>query len=296
MQYWRLATLVLLLFAVAFAKKKNPDDKTQVLALPVDPPMVATAETSRLVFHVSPLSAKGLLSQQTRDALHAILKINGGVAVVHLRAFVAGSGDLRRVPQIVSEVFQEKKFSLPSVSVVQVGALPMEGAQVVIEAVSEAKKSVNPDGLSFVSAPSLEQINAALHGAAPLLVTCFMNAVESKPGVNMVQMQREPSRSGAHCEAVGRGGDIKEQRLTFTGTQVAFGSDEKAAKLAFQRLDKELGGAKIIATNIYAISSRTGEAAAKLRQGQITMIPVEGVASGDGTFAVDVIATPRSAP
>src|ERR1700712_3388389 len=88
MQFRRLAVLMVLLFALAFAKKKNQDDKTQVLALPVDPPMIATGETSRLVFHVSPLSAKGLLSQQTRDALRAILKLNGGVPVVHLRAFV----------------------------------------------------------------------------------------------------------------------------------------------------------------------------------------------------------------
>ena len=296
MRYRRLAVLMVLLCAMAFAKKKNQDDKTQVLALPVDPPMLATGETSRLVFHTSPLSAKGLLSQQTRDALRAILKLNGGVPVVHVRAFVAGSGDLRRVPQIVSEVFQDKKFPLPSVSVVQVGALPLEGAQVVIEAVSEAKKSVNPDGLSFLTAPSIEEINTALHGAAPLRVTCFTNALESKAGVNIIQMQREPRRTAPHCEAIGRGGDIKAQKLAFTGTQVAFGSDEKAARLAFQRLDKELGGAKIIATTLYTLSTKTGDAAAKLREGPISVIPVEGVSSGDGTFAVDAVAIPRSAP
>ena len=67
--------------------------------------------------------AKGLLSQQTRDALKAILKANGGAPVVHIRAFVAGSGDLRRVAQIVSDVFGDKKMPLPSVSVVQVGGL-----------------------------------------------------------------------------------------------------------------------------------------------------------------------------
>ena len=105
------------------AEKKNPDDTTQTLDLPKDPPMVAVGESRRLVFHVSPLSAKGLLSQQTRDALKAILKANGGAPVIHIRAFVAGSGDLRRVPQIVSEVFTEKKLPLPSVSVVQAGGL-----------------------------------------------------------------------------------------------------------------------------------------------------------------------------
>ena len=78
------------------------------------------------MFHISPLSGKGLLSQQTRDALKAILKANGGAPVIHLRAFVAGSGDLRRVPQIVSEVFTAKKMPLPSVSVVLAGGLPLE--------------------------------------------------------------------------------------------------------------------------------------------------------------------------
>src|ERR1700683_3159654 len=150
MRYQRVAIVALFSLAAAYgAKKKNPDDLTQTLELPKDPPMVAAGETSRLVFYVSPLSTKGLLSQQTRDALKAILKANGGAPVVHIRAFVAGSGDLRRVPQIVSEVFTEKKLPLPSVSVVQAGGLPLENAQVVIEAVSETKKPVNPAGLSF---------------------------------------------------------------------------------------------------------------------------------------------------
>src|ERR1700685_3474220 len=105
MRYSRIAILTAVFLAAAIAGKKNPDDVTQVLELPKDPPMIAIGTTSRLVFHVSPLSGKGLLSQQTRDALKAILKANGGAPVIHIRAFVAGSGDLRRVPQIVSEVF-----------------------------------------------------------------------------------------------------------------------------------------------------------------------------------------------
>ena len=52
----------------------------------VEPPAPAslTAETSRLVFHVSPLSGKGLLSQQVRDALKALLKSTGGATIVDL--------------------------------------------------------------------------------------------------------------------------------------------------------------------------------------------------------------------
>jgi len=110
-----------------------------------------------LIFNVSPLSAKGLLSQQTREALKAILKANGGAQVVHLRAFIAGSGDIRRVPQIVSEVFTGKKMQLPSVSIIRAGALPLENAQVVIEAVSAGKKEVNPDGLAFIQAGSVDK-------------------------------------------------------------------------------------------------------------------------------------------
>jgi hypothetical protein len=280
----RILAIALVLAVGALARKKNPDDKTQTLALPADPPMVAIGQTSRLLFSVSPLSNKGLLSQQTRDALKAILKANGGVPVIHLRAFVAGSGDLRRVPQIVSEVFGEKHLPLPSVSVVEVGALPMEGAQVLIEAVSEAKRDVTPGGLTFGVGSSPE---LALHGAMPLLVTCFVSSLESIPGANVVQMQREPLRAGTICEAVGRGGDVKDQRLAFTGTQLALGSGARA----FERLDKELAGARVIEENIYSLSRRT-EGMPK----DANIIPVEGVASADGTFAIDAIAIPRSAP
>ena len=40
---------------------------------PKEPPAAVVGETQRLTFHVSPLSAKGLLTQQTRDALKANL-------------------------------------------------------------------------------------------------------------------------------------------------------------------------------------------------------------------------------
>src|SRR5437879_5207254 len=90
-----LICLAALCLASAVAgRKKNPDDVTQTLALPKEPPQVAVGETRRLVFHVSPLSGKGPLAQQTRDALRAVLKLNGGLPVIHMRAFVAGSGDV----------------------------------------------------------------------------------------------------------------------------------------------------------------------------------------------------------
>jgi enamine deaminase RidA (YjgF/YER057c/UK114 family) len=313
----RVAIFAVLCLAVAFAaKKKNPDDTTQSLDLPKDPPMVAVGETSHLVFQVSPLSAKGLLTQQTRDALKAILKANGGAAVVHIRAFVAGSGDLRRVPQIVSEVFTERKMALPSVSVVQAGALPLENAQVVLESVSAGKKEVNPDGLMFVAAQpavslekSLDELASRLTGAVPVRVSCFVSEIGS-PGaiaarfpvavVDLVQTQRTSARAEANCEAVARGRTVQSPRLAFTGTQVAFGWDEKAAKLAFQRIDRDLGEAGIdpagiVATNIYALTAGMGELARKVRatSGTVTVIPFEGVASIDGSFAVDAVAASK---
>ncbi len=311
MRFPRIAILAALSLLAAFAGKKNPDE-TQVLELPKDPPMVAIGETSRLVFHVAPLSTKGLLSQQTREALKAILKANGGAPVVHIRAFVAGSGDLRRVPQIVSEVFAAKKMALPSVSVVLAGGLPLENAQVAIEAVSVGKKDVNPDGLTFAEAESsakaeaVDRLVSELAGASPLRVSCFVSSLDGASAiatrfagvkVNVVQTQRVPAQTRTHCEAVARGGRVKAPRLAFTGTQVAFGQDEKAAALAFQRLDRELGAAgvhtqDIVETNVYALSERSGDLARKVRTtpGPLTVIPFEGVASLDGAFAIDSVA------
>jgi enamine deaminase RidA (YjgF/YER057c/UK114 family) len=304
---------LLSLAAASGAKKKNSDDLTQTLELPRDPPMVAIGVTRTLVFHVSPLSTKGLLSQQTRDALKAILKANGGAPVIHIRAFVAGSGDLRRVPQIVSEMFTEKKLPLPSVSVVQAGGLPLENAQVVIEAVSQAKREVNADGLMFIQAQTadslekaLDQLASRLGGAAPLRVSCFVSAIRSPApitarfpaaAVDLVQTQRLPAHSEASCEAVAGGGNIKSAKLAFTGTQVAFGADARAARLAFQRIDRDLSEAgvepaDIVATNIYPLSVPIGELARKVRStaGTMTVIPSEGIASVDGSFAVDAVA------
>jgi len=60
-------------------------------------------DTRRLTFLVTPLSSKGLLSQQVRDALKALATEAGGNTVLKIRAFVAGSGDMRRVHDLVSE-------------------------------------------------------------------------------------------------------------------------------------------------------------------------------------------------
>jgi enamine deaminase RidA (YjgF/YER057c/UK114 family) len=243
---------VALLSGAARKKKKKQDEEppTQTLEIPKDPPSAITAEASRLSFHTAPLSAKGLLSQQVRDSLKSLQRVTGGAQVVKLRAFVAGSGDQRRVQAIVSETFTERKLPLPALSVIQVGALPMEGAQVLMEAVAVEKKPVNPNGLAFVSgqqvqreqvltdvAPladeSLGRLHAALKAlrlepAAVLRTTCFASALNDvnkvrerigtqfpRAAITIVQLLRAPGRGLVECEAVARLNSAPSKPLEF---------------------------------------------------------------------------------
>src|SRR5690349_2902379 len=142
-------------------KKKTKDENTQTLPPPRELPSAVFAETDRLTFEVTPLSSKGLLSAQTRDTLRNLLRTSKGT-IVKLRAFVAGSGDLRRVGELVGETFAEKHAPLPALSVAQVGALPLEGAQIVIEATEVDKKVVNPNGVAFLSGQSAPSVMQSL--------------------------------------------------------------------------------------------------------------------------------------
>ena len=210
-------------------KKADKQDITQTLPELKDPPAAVAAETQRLVFHVAPLSANGLLSQQVRDALKALLRDVHGAAIVKLRAFVAGSGDMRRVQTLVSEVFTERKAVIPAVSTIRVGALPLDGAQVVIESIAVDKKTVNPHGLAFFSGQraadtrqAVVQIQTAMRAAgvkpdSVLRATCFLSTLDDvqtartalrsafpSAAANFVQLQRQGLESLAECEAVGR--------------------------------------------------------------------------------------------
>ena len=259
-------------------KKKKSDEATQVLPLPPELPAAVVAETDRLAFQVTPLSAKGLLSQQTREAIKNLLRSNHG-PIVKLRAFVAGSGDLRRVGEIAGEMFLEKHMALPALTVVQVGALPLEGAQVVIEATEVDRKVLNPSGVAFLAAqpaPSVTESLAKLKstlaasGMQPsdaLLVTCFISSLDDQrdtqpamaasfPGAALyyVQMQRAPVTPAASCEARARLTKpasladasnsevalVSNPEIVITGTQLAFGSQDSDLKLAFDRLEKAL--------------------------------------------------------
>jgi enamine deaminase RidA (YjgF/YER057c/UK114 family) len=276
-------------------KKKKGDDITQALALPPELPSAVTAETDRLAFQVTPLSAKGLLSQQTREAIKGLLHSNRG-PIVKLRAFVAGSGDLRRVGEIAGEMFFEKHMALPVLTVVQVGALPLEGAQVVIEATEVDRKIVNPSGVAFLAAepaPSVMEsvgklkstlVSAGMQASDALLVTCFVSSLDDQrdtqqamaaafPGValNYVQMQRVPVMPPASCEATARltkpssSNDarmsaVSAPEVVVTGTQLAFGRHDSDFKLAFERLEKALAAKNarfdhVIVSHLYVTSS-----------------------------------------
>jgi enamine deaminase RidA (YjgF/YER057c/UK114 family) len=256
--------------------KKDQEEATQVLALPVELPAATVADADRLVFEVTPLQGAGLLSQQLREAMKWLLHQDR--PLVWLRAFVAGTGDPRRVQAVVSEVCAEKRVPLPALSVVQAGDLPRNGAQVVIEAVTSDRKPVNPNGVVFVSArsdyvdqpirpvlPHLDKVLAGLRKAfadasvAPgdvLQVTCYpttldeiaslrsaLAAVFPATSFNFVQPLRAALDSGVSCEGVGRAAapsQARPDRLVFTGTQLAFGTTPADAKLAFERLGKTL--------------------------------------------------------
>jgi enamine deaminase RidA (YjgF/YER057c/UK114 family) len=223
----------------AWPAQKKRDEITQTLQLPKELPSVVVGDTRCLTFHVTPLSSKGLLSQQVRDALKALAREAGGDTVLKIRAFVGGSGDVRRVRDLVSESFAERRQPLPALSLIRSGGLPLAGAQVVLEAIAAGKKKVNPHGLAFISAQTASSEDP-LDAVAPLAakslgalrravkaagsepsdvvrVTCFLSSLDNlaatrklveaeypRAALNYVETQRAPVRALAACEAVAR--------------------------------------------------------------------------------------------
>lgn len=276
--------LCLLLAGFLFAqkhkgKKEDEEPPPQALAVIPEPPEAVIADSGRLSFQVSPLSSKGLLSQQLHDALKALIRLNHGAAIVKLRAFVAGSGDLRRIKDIVAEDFTEKKLALPAVSTIQVGALPLMGAQVVIEAILSEKKVMNPNGVAFISAgesanpaDAVAQLQNLANGAGVkppdvLRVTCFLSSLDDAQAArsvvanafpsavsNFVQMQRLGLEPQVLCEAVARLANapaaplvlgngtalVNTPKLVLTATQLVFRDQDSDFRLAYQRLVKTM--------------------------------------------------------
>lgn len=284
----RLFILSLLFVLVAASltaqrkKSKNKEDiepPTQVLELLPDPPEAITADSARLSFQLSPLSAKGLLSQQVRDALKALGRDTRRAQIVKLRAFVAGSGDLRRISSIVSEEFTDQKKPLPVITTVLVGGLPMVGAQVVIEATSVEQKPVNPNGLAFLrgtlekdAATAVAELKRSADAAGVesgnlLRVTCFLSSLNNGAAARtavavsfgsalttIVQTQRQSLEPFAACEGVGRlsaapkvpaavsenAALVNSPKLVFTGAKLVFRDQDSDVRLTFQRMNKDL--------------------------------------------------------
>lgn len=267
-------TLASSLSAQKKTNKKDVEPPTQVLPPLPDPPDAVLAETARLSFQISPLSNKGLLSQQVRDALKALLHDNHGAQIVKLRAFVAGSGDLRRVQTIMVEEFSERKLALPALSTIQAGALPMTGAQVVIEATSVERRAVNPGGLAFYAGytakdavSGVDDLRGRAGNLEMLRATCFLSSIDDAqsvrtaaaaafPGaaIDILQTQRQSLDTFVACEGIARfpdpkgmiGGSFNLHGLVFapkivmTGTKLVFRDEDADIRLAFQRLGKAM--------------------------------------------------------
>jgi len=284
----------------------------------VDAPDAVQGLTARLVFHVSPLSGKGLLSQQVRDALKALDKANGDSTFIKLRAFVAGTGDQRRIQSIVTEEFAAKKWPLPAITTVLVGALPMENAQVVIESISEEKKnSVNPAGLVFVSAqPSVAQLEKAMQaaGAVPVRVSCFADSLAGAEAARAAAAKAFPTAAGSFvqttragignrvsCEGVGRlraaaagvspiertpdAVLVRVPKLVFSGAQMAFVEQDSGVQQVYDRLGraiKAVGGGEVLVTNRYSVAGFAARSEASL--------VIEGLPALEANLAVEVVA------
>jgi len=219
--------------------KKEVEEVTQTLDIPKDPPAAVSGDPHRFVYFTAPLSSKGLLSQQTRDGLKALRRLARGATILKIRAFVAGTGDLRRVQAIVSEEFSDWHAPLPALTTILAGGLPMEGAQVLLEAIASDKKVVNPHGIVLFSGQqvtskeplekieplfrqSLDNLSTAVKGvgsseADVLRVTCFSSTLGDytqqrqllaerfpKASQTIVQVLRGLSTGLVECEAVAR--------------------------------------------------------------------------------------------
>jgi enamine deaminase RidA (YjgF/YER057c/UK114 family) len=274
------AAVLLLLEAAADGfqrRKKQEEEITQTLELPPDPPAAVPADPSRLAFVQAPLSSQGLLSRQTRDGLRVLLQSARGARFVRIRAYVAGTGDLRRVQSIVAETFAERKQPLPVLTVAQVGALAVEGAQVQMEALVEQRKPTGA-GTVFAAASAataeeaaglirqtLEQAGAVMD--APASLVCGVSSPEMLEPMRRAayamlpraayvgfQLQRIPAPPLAACQAAAsmarateggvqrlpHGVALSVPKIIVSGAQLAFRYEETDARLAYQRLDRTL--------------------------------------------------------
>ena len=191
--------------------------------------MALAAETQGLDFHISPLLKTGGLGAQIRVSLNDLIRDTKGETIIKLRAFVAGAGDARRVQAETAAIFTEHKLPLPVISILQVGGLGKETAQVEIEAVVATRRNVNPHGLAFLVGQTGNSFEDALDklkqdagriAVAPDQVvscTCFTSRIEDydttraavqaafpKTAIAVVQAIRDPLNEVSTCQAVGQ--------------------------------------------------------------------------------------------
>lgn len=317
-------------------------------------PEAVVVETSRLVYTVSPLSSKGLLSQQIGDALDALLQRAKQAPIVGLRAFVAGSGDTRRVRSVVAEMFTARRLPMPVLTVVQAGALPGTGVQIVMEATGVSRQAENPQGIAFLYAQASDATDlparvtplvkkalsdlkadltaAGLDGKEVLRATCFVSSLEDyaearravsmefpRAVANFVQPLRAPPHGLAQCAIVARlrgtargapaaGGFsrvaiVRAPKVVLSGGQIAFGSREEDARLAYRRLGKVLeeNGSSLRQAawlSIYALSAPLGDQARRIGSEFLNgdkppagaILVCEDLPALDASFAIDVVA------
>jgi enamine deaminase RidA (YjgF/YER057c/UK114 family) len=275
-------------------KDKKTELPNQALEPLPQPPLALPADGTRLSFLSAPLTNSGLLSQQTRDELKWMIAQAHGAQFVRIRAFVAGSGDLRRIPQLVSETFADRHLSLPVVVAVQVGALPLQGAQVQFDAILQQGRTVNPAGVSFTSfeaesgaaaqtklmqmgshlergtcyVPTLQILEIAVPLLPPSSMKVGTGGHLHLEDVAWIQPQRVLNPTTTWCEVVASnsGPAIPSQPLVFSGAQLAFSYSEEDARLAYERLEKTLKNANstlknAVFLNFYPLSSQLAELA-----------------------------------
>ena len=324
MSSYRFAAILALVSILATApaagqrKKKPEKEVTQALEVLPDPPLTVTGHSERLVFHTAPLSNRGLLSQQLRDAIKALFGTVRGASILKIRAFVAGSGDVRRVSAIVAEEFSDRRQKLPALTVIQVGALPLEGAQVLMEATSQDRRDVNPNGVAFVPAQDGFAAVSAVAGAVRRL-TCFMNSFDRidelraeaarkwpQAAAAFLQLRRDSAGSAMACEAViapderatlvPRAAVFAPGGIVLSGGQLSFGTDEAASRLATDRLGKALESAggdweSVQLMNVYALTAKHAQLLLGKRTG--TAVSAEGLPSLDAHASFEVVARAR---
>jgi len=167
-----------------------------------------------------------------------------------------------------------------------------------------------------------------------LRMTCYVSSLEDAgpaPAgipvpVNMIQMQREPVRPNAACEAVARivqpGTEplrfvngpsgapamalVSARQIVISGLQLGFGGGDADVKLAFERLQKDVGSARgdlhrSVLVHCYLMSRSLAEQVRKVRgefEGPAapasTTLAFEGLPSIDAVFAVDAVTLPAA--